>query len=69
MGTYVAVAEGDPERAVELYAWNTVVSAAFYEPLQGLEVALRNAMHVQLARCYGEAWYDNPAAGTRHRDA
>ena len=63
MGTYVAVAEGDPERAVELYAWNTVVSAAFYEPLQGLEVALRNAMHVQLARCYGEAWYDNPAAG------
>ena len=33
MSTYVAAAEGDRERAVKLYAWNTVVSAAFYEPL------------------------------------
>ena len=48
---------------MELYAWNTVVSGAFYEPLQGLEIALRNALHGQLTRCYGEAWYDNPEAG------
>ena len=38
------------------------MSAAFYGPLQGLEVALRNAMHRQLDRCYGARWYDNPAA-------
>ena len=63
MSTYVAAAEGDGERAVELYARNTLVSAAFYVPLQGLEVALRNAMHGQLARSYGEAWYDNADAG------
>ena len=63
MSTYVAAAEGDGDRAVEFYAWNTLVSAAFYEPLPGLEVALRNAMHGQLTRCYGEAWYDNPDAG------
>ena len=39
------------------------MSAAFYGPLQGLEVALRNAMHRQLTERYGAAWYDNPAAG------
>ena len=33
------------------------------DPLGVLEVALRNALHGQLTRCYGEAWYDNPAAG------
>ena len=69
MSRYVAAAGGDRERAVALYAWNTVVSGAFYEPLQGLEIALRHALHGQLTRCYGEAWYDNPEAGTRHRDA
>ena len=63
MSTYVAAAAGDRERAVALYAWNTVVSGAFYEPLQGLEIALRHALHGQLTRCYGEAWYDNPEAG------
>ena len=48
---------------MDLYAWTTVVSAAFYEPLQGLEIALRNALHGPVARCYGAAWYDNPAVG------
>ena len=38
-----------------LYAWNTAVSAAFYGPLQGLEVALRNAMHRRLAERLGAA--------------
>ena len=54
---------GDREGAIRLYAWNTAVSAAFYGPLQGLEVALRNAMHRRLAERYGEAWYDNRDAG------
>ena len=39
------------------------MSAAFYGPLQGLEVALRNAVHRQLGGCYGADWYENPAAG------
>jgi hypothetical protein len=56
---------------MRLYTWNTAVSAAFYGPLQGLEVALRNAMHRSLAARYGPDWYDNPAcqfdAGTLHR--
>ena len=39
------------------------VSAAFYGPLQVLEIVLRNAVHHELTKCYGAAWYDNPEAG------
>ncbi len=63
MAAYVAKAGGDREKAVRLYTWNTAVSAAFYGPLQGLEVALRNAMHRELRAKYGADWYDNPACG------
>lgn len=62
-GTYLDATGGDRERAIRLHAWNTAVSAAFYGPLQGLEVALRNAMHRRLAERYGPAWYDHPGAG------
>ena len=63
LGTYLTLAQGNREKALQLYTWNTTVSAAFYGPLQGLEVALRNAIHRQLTRLYGEAWYDNPVVG------
>ncbi len=62
MGTYLAATNGNREKAVRLYTWNTAVSAAFYGPLQGLEVALRNGMHHELSAVYGADWYDNPAA-------
>ena len=63
MSTYLSAVQGDRVKALHLYAWNTSMSAAFYGPLQGLEVSLRNAIHRQLAGCYGADWYDNPAAG------
>ena len=63
LSTYLKAAGGDRTKALHLYTWNTAISAAFYGPLQGLEVALRNAMHRRLADRYGAAWYDNPAAG------
>ena len=63
LGTYLKAAGGDRTEALHLYTWNTAISAAFYGPLQGLEVALRNAMHRQLTQCYGATWYDNPATG------
>ena len=63
LGTYLDAAGGDREGAIRLHAWNTAVSAAFYGPLQGLEVTLRNAMYRGLAEHYGEAWYDNRDAG------
>ena len=57
--TYVMAASGDRKIALQLHAWNTAVSAAFYGPLQGLELTLRNAMNRQLVRKYGEEWYDD----------
>ena len=63
MGTYLEAAQGDRTKALQLYRWNTAVSAALYAPLQGLELALRHAMHRELAARYGNDWYDNPAAG------
>ena len=63
LNTYLIATRGDRERAMRLHVWNTAVSAAFYGPLQGLEVTLRNAMHRSLAELYGPAWYDNPNAG------
>ena len=63
MSTYLMATQGDREKAARLYTRNIAVSAAFYGPLQGLEVTLRNAMHARLAAQYGLAWYDNRAAG------
>ncbi|MES9948961.1 MAG: Abi family protein [Candidatus Thiodiazotropha sp.] len=61
--TYTHETNGDRELALRLYTWNTAISGAFYGPLQGLEVALRNAMHRHLSMVYGEDWYDNAACG------
>ncbi|MCY4591378.1 MAG: hypothetical protein OXE86_12625 [Alphaproteobacteria bacterium] len=63
LGTYLVAARENREGAVRLHVWNTAVSAAFYEPLQGLEIALRNAMNRRLGERYGDAWYDNGRAG------
>ena len=63
LATYLHAAQGDREKAIRLHVWNTAVSAAFYGPLQGLEVTLRNAMHRRLADRYGGPWYDNVKAG------
>ena len=60
---YLDAAGGDRVRALRLYLWNTAVSAAFYGPLQGLEVVLRNAIHRQLSERYGSAWYANLDVG------
>lgn len=61
--TYLAAASGDRAEALRLYTWNTALSAAFYGPLQGLEVAVRNAQHRELSARYGPGWYDNPQVG------
>ena len=67
MDTYLHAANGDRMRALRLYTWNTDISAAFYPPLQGIELALRHAVRRELSACYGEDWYDNPAAGLDFR--
>lgn len=59
LSRYLVETSGDKKKALHLYAWNTSVSAAFYEPLQAVEVVLRNAMHNRLSEAHGANWYDN----------
>jgi hypothetical protein len=59
--TYLVHANGDKCKALQLYTWNTAISASFYGPLQALEVTLRNAMNRELSNAYGIDWYDNTA--------
>ena len=44
--------------ALQHYTWNTAVAAAFYGPLQTLEITLRNAVHDAMRTKYGEFWFD-----------
>ncbi len=63
MQTYLDASGGDHGTALQLYARNSQLGAAFHGPLQALEVALRNAMHARLEERYGSQWYTHPAAG------
>ena len=57
MSKYLRATQGSLSNALALYNWNTAVSAAFYGPLQWLEVTLRNSIDNCLAEAYGDAWY------------
>ena len=63
LSTYRKHADDCLDAALRLYAWNTAICAAFYGPLQSLEVALRNAMHRELSWKYGPNWFDNADTG------
>jgi hypothetical protein len=54
------VTADDPAAALQLYTWNTAVSAAFYGPIQALEVSLRNSYDQILQRDFGADWWSNP---------
>jgi hypothetical protein len=57
-GRYLAWAGGDRESAIELYTLNTRISESLYTPLQSLEVALRNRIHVVMTEAFGgESWF------------
>lgn len=60
-GTFRQAAGGDQDLARDLYAWDRRLATAFLHDLGMLEVALRNAMHEQLAARFGEEWYRNMA--------
>ena len=55
---YVRECGGDLEAAMRMYQLNTNLSAAFYIPLQGIEVAVRNQLNVALSARFGANWYD-----------
>lgn len=65
LSTYVAQCDGDFDAAVALYRWNAAITAAFWEPIGHLEVALRNTLSAQLTRRHkrlgrGGSWLDDP---------
>lgn len=55
---YLNAAGGDLEKALRGYTRNARLSEAFYTPLQGVEIAIRNAFHKQLVKAFGQFWYD-----------
>jgi hypothetical protein len=55
---YLKSCAGDKAEALRLYELNTKVSASLYEPIQTLEVCLRNQFHAALSDAYGEWWFD-----------
>jgi len=61
LSSYLAASHGDPRHAIALHEWNTRVSAAFYVPLQAVEVGLRNACHRELTALFGPSWHDEPS--------
>ena len=66
LSTYLAHCNRDFAAAVEMYRWNSAITAAFWEPIGHLEVALRNILDDRLAarhRRLGRpgSWLDDPA--------
>jgi hypothetical protein len=50
---------GDSERAIRLYDQNILLAESLYGILQGLEIALRNSIHVQLSASFGRPdWWN-----------
>ena len=62
--SYLDDCDYDPSRALDLYAWNAQIAAAFLEDLGRLEVVLRNRLDESLTALTASAggslpWYDH----------
>ena len=67
LARYISAAQGNKKRAIQLYERNTALSEALYGVIQGLEIALRNALHNTLRKELGrDDWYDH--AGLEEKD-
>ncbi len=65
--SYLDDCDNDPNRALDLYAWNAQIAAAFLEDLGRLEVVLRNRFDEALTELTASAglsspWYDQAAS-------
>lgn len=58
-GTYLREAGGDRHKAMELYCWNTDISAAFYVMLQFCELSIRNGAVEAVEAVFGPNWHLN----------
>lgn len=75
LSPYVTTCDGDFCSAVDLYRWNSSLTAAFWEPIGHLEVALRNTLATRLEVRHRTlnrrlSWLDDPDGelGGRARD-
>jgi hypothetical protein len=58
IGTYRSAAEATGCDALDLYIWDRDLAVAFLADIAVLEIALRNAIHAELASHYGtDEWY------------
>ena len=62
---YNADDEEDYDFALRLYIWNTALGAAFYGPLQALEITLRNAVNKQFTHAYSKNWHSKKLDETK----
>lgn len=62
LSPYLTGAGGNPANAAKLYVANTRLCEVFYTPLQGVEVALRNAMNAEMVQRYGIDWLEQRKA-------
>ncbi len=56
LGRYVRTCRDNVSTALKLYQWNLEISAAFFLPLQMLEVTVRNAVAEAIEAAYGPNW-------------
>ncbi len=66
LSTYIDHCGGDFASAIEMYRWNSAITAAFWEPIGHLEVALRNVLDERLTARHRRlerpgSWLDDPA--------
>jgi hypothetical protein len=66
---YLAASGGDVDAALRTYLWNAQAAAAFYLPLQCLEVTVRNALHNRLRAHFrrDDWWVAAPLNGNGQR--
>jgi hypothetical protein len=58
--TYIGHSGGDRNRAFRFYIHNVRLSSSLFECIGGLEVALRNSVHIALTQAFhSDAWYDS----------
>lgn len=69
LNTYLRLTDRDVERATALYIWNRDLSLAILADIAIVEVALRNALHMQLSATWGERWYADPSLRFDRRSA
>ncbi len=61
LGRFSGTVDGDRNKALRLYVWNSRLCEEFYLPLQIAEISVRNNIHYTLTRRYTNQWYSNSA--------